>query len=251
MSNYLNKETLSSEIEMSSVNMHISNPLCAPIGKAESALTDYSQTLPRKTYDNDMAELLEVVRVLNNMAPTSMPVYNFNVNEINGEHYFKPDGTMLLVREYDSDLIRDYYVSPEDTTKVSRILEHDKTTGRLRAKIEQNTRPTSNAKYNITIFDDKINKKYTLMQLTEDGTVNNITEFSGKGQSFQTLYRNITSLKPARYLEGKDVQGIGFEMIDSIFGNDGNIARIKRYNSKKEIDIEYTADRKNITVKQK
>lgn len=224
-----------------------SNPLYSA---SETVLSDYSQSLPRNTYDDDMAEILEVVRILNNMAPIRMPVYNFNVNEINGEAYYKPDGMLLLIREYDSDVVRDYYVSPE-ADKIDRILEHDRMSGRLRAKIEPNSRPTSRSKTNITIFDEKINRKYTLMQLAEDGIVNNITEFSGKGQAFQTLYRNITTLKPARYLAGKDVPEKGFEMVDCIFDNNGNIARIKRYNSNKEVNIEYTDDRKNITVKNK
>lgn len=228
-----------------------SNPLHSSLGESESALSNYSQSLPRNTYDKDMAELLEVVRILNNMAPIRMPVYNFNVNEINGEAYYKPDGAMLLIREYDSDLVRDYYVSQEDGTLVSRILEHDRISGRLRTKIEPNPRPSSRSRINITIFDEKINRKYTLMQLAEDGIVNNITEFSGKGQAFQTLYRNIKTFKPARYIEGKDVPAKGFEMVDCIFDNDGNIVRIKRYNSKREVNIEYTDDRKNITVKNK
>lgn len=223
-----------------------------PMGlSSENMPSGYTQSLPRNTYDSDMAEILEVVRILNNMAPVRMPVYNFNADEINGEVYYKPDGTMLLIREYSSDLIRDYYISSESSLKVSRILEHDRFTGRLRAKIEPNLRKSSRSKTNITIFDEKINRKYTLMQLAEDGIVNNITEFSGKGQAFQTLYRNITTFKPARYLEGKDTADKGFEMIDCIFDNKGNIARIRRYNSKKEINIEYTDDRKNITVKNK
>ncbi len=228
-----------------------SNPLGSLAGNSEKALSNYTQSLPRNTYDEDMAELLEVVRILNNMAPLRMPVYNFNVNEINGDAYYKPDGTMLLIREYDSDLVRDYYISPDDASCVIRILEHDRISGRLRTKIEPNLRPSSSSKTNITIFDEKINRKYTLMQLAEDGIVNNITEFSGKGQAFQTLYRNNKTLKPARYIEGKDSSVKGFEMVDCIFDADGNIVRIKRYNSKKEINIEYTDDRKNITVKNK
>lgn len=228
----------------------LSNPLSASVENSEKALSGYTQSLPRNTYDEDMAELLEVVRILNNMAPLRMPVYNFQVDEINGEVFFKPDGTRLLIREYDSDLVRDYYISASNSQKIERILEHDRISGRLRTRIEPNPRPSSRSKINITIFDEKINRKYTLMQLAEDGIVNNITEFSGKGQAFQTLYRNI-NFKPARYLEGKDIPGKGFEMVDCIFDNDGNIVRIKRYNSKKEIDIQYTDDRKNITVKNK
>ena len=82
------------------------------------------------------------------------------------------------------------------------------------------------------------------------GYVNNISEFTGKGKSFQTMFRNIETFKPARYLEGKDTEN-GFEMVDCIFGSDGNIVRIKRYSNKKEVNIEYTEKTKNITVKAK
>ena len=57
-------------------------------------LTSYSQSLPRQRYDEDIAKIVEVVRILNNLAPLRMPEYNFNLNEINGEHYYKPDGTL-------------------------------------------------------------------------------------------------------------------------------------------------------------
>lgn len=237
--------------ELGSDLNQFSNPLSQKTGGTDSALEEFSQSLPRSTYDYDMAELLEVVRILNNLAPLRMPVYNFNLEEINGERYHKPDGSMLLVREYDSDIVRDYYVSASNPNLSDRILEHDRISGRLRAKIEPNFRPTSTSKINITIFDEKINRKYTLMQLTEDGSVNNITEFSGKGKSFQTLFRNLVNFKPARYLEGKDVPDKGFEMVDCIFDKNGNIARIKRYNSRREINIEYTEDRKNISIKNK
>ena len=87
------------------------------------------------------------------------------------------------------------------------------------------------------------------MQLSEDGVVNNISEFTGKGKSFQTLFRNIETFKPARYLEGRDSKEEGFFMIDCIFDIEGNIARIKRYNSTKETCIEYTKTKKNVTVR--
>ena len=75
------------------------------------------------------------------------------------------------------------------------------------------------------------------MQLSEDGIVNNISEFTGKGKSFQTLFRNIETFKPARYLEGRDNKEEGFFMIDCIFDKDGNVARIKKYSSNKETCI--------------
>ena len=188
------------------------------------------------------------------MAPIRMPEYNFNLDEINGERYYRPDGTLLLVREYDSDVIRDYYATTADEDcefTISRILEHEKTSGRLRSKIEPITRKGSRLKTNITLFDLKVNNKYIIIQLSEGGIVNNISEFTGKGKSFQTLFRNIDTLKPARYLEGKDNKETGFEMIDCIFDSEGHVARIKRFSNKKEINIDYTEESKIITVKTK
>lgn len=251
------KTSIENEKKQASQNsVQFSNPLSArtDLNSEDLALTDYTQTVARPKFDKDIATVVEVVRILNNLAPQRMPVYNFNIDEINGEYFYKPDGTLLLVREYDGDIIRDYYapkVQEINKPSVERILEHDKTTGRLRAKIEPITREGSRINTNITIFDEKINNKYTLMQLSEGGVVNNITEFTGKGKSFQTLFRNVETLKPARYLEGKDNKEDGFEMIDCIFDANGGVARIKRYTNKKEVNIEYTENLKNITVKTK
>jgi hypothetical protein len=229
-----------------------SNPLSVSLNNSNNnTLSEYKQSIPRHSYDEDLEEILAVIRILNNMAPLRMPVYNFKTDEINGESYFLPDGTLLFIREDDGDVLRDYYVSSKDKSLVDRILEHDKSSGRLRVKIEPLKRNHSHLKTNLIIFDEKINKKYTLMQLTEEGYVNNITEFSGVGKSFKTLFRNSETLKPARYLEGKDNKDKDFEMIDCIIDLSGNIARIRRYNSKKEINIEYTETSKQITYKTK
>lgn len=233
--------------------LQTSNPLGSKtVGGEKLALNNYSQTSPRQQYDKDIAEILEVVRILNNMAPIRMPEYNFNIDEINGEYYYKPDGSLLLVREYDRDTIRDYYAEGSKNAEytVSRILEHDKNSGRLKTKIEPITKKGANLKTNITIFDLKINNKYIIIQLAEEGIVSNISEFTGKGKSFQTLFRNISNQKPARYLEGKDSSD-GFEMIDCIFDSNGQIARIKKYSNNKEINIDYTNKSKNISVKGK
>lgn len=234
--------------------LQTSNPLNTKSDDSYLALSDYSQSIPRQQYDKDISEIVEIVRILNNMAPLRMPEYNFNINEINGEHYYKPDGSLLLVREYDSDVIRDYYATEKDSVSiytVSRILEHDKITGQLRCKIEPIDKKASNLKTNITIFDLKINNKYIIIQLAEEGIVSNISEFTGKGGSFQTLFRNISTQKPARYLEGRDNGDRGFEMIDCIFDANGNVARIKRFNNYKEVNITYTESTKNITVRSK
>lgn len=231
-----------------------SNPLSERLENHNNTICDYIQTLPRQQYDKDITEIIEIVRILNNLAPIKMPEYNFNIDEINGERYYKPDGSLLLIREYDTDLVRDYYIVEENeksTFKIDRILEHDKMSGRLRAKIEPIDRQNSRLKTNITIFDSKINNKYTIIQLSEGGYVNNISEFTGKGKSFQTMFRNIETSKPVRYLEGRDNNDNGFEMIDCLFDASGKIVRIKRFTDKKEINIEYTENTKSISVKNK
>ena len=248
------KSSIENEKQLFADFSQTTNPLSVKNSETNIALSEFSQTTSRKNYDKDLNEIIEVVRILNNMAPIRMPIYNFNIDEINGERYYRPDGTLLLVREYDSDVVRDYYARAEKDeagNTVSRILEHEKNSGRLRTKIEPTTRNGSRITTNITIFDLKVNNKYILIQLSEGGVVNNISEFTGKGKSFQTLFRNIETLKPARYLEGKDTQENGFEMIDCIFDSQGHVARIKRFLNKKEVNIDYTQKSKNITVKNK
>ncbi len=246
-----NKSASEKAIEKKS--MEISNPLSAKNNNSDIALSDYTQVKPRRQYDEDMSEIIEVVRILNNIAPIRMPEYNFNIKEINGEHYYRPDGTLLLIREWDNDVIRDYYPAGTDEHEgiISQILEHDKVSGRLKVKIEPVIKDDNYITANITIFDFKINNKYTLIQVDENGLVKNITEFSGKGKSFQTLFRNLNTFKPARYIEGRDNSEKGFEMLDCIFDSDGKIARIKKYNNRKEINIDYSENSKNITVKSK
>lgn len=237
---------------LDSNKVQTSNPLSMRTDVDSVALTEFSQETLRPKYDKDINDIIEVVRILNNMVPIRMPIYNFNIDEINGDRYYKPDGALLLVREEDTDVIRDYYAkTPIENVSIGRILEHDKNTGRLRTKIEPITRKGSRLKVSITIFDIKINERYTIIQLDEDGVVNNVSEFSGKGKSFKTLFRNPYSFKPVRYLEGKDSKEEGFEMVDCLFDSNGNVARIKRYNKKREISIDYTEDKKQITVKNK
>lgn len=240
-----NRETKESGIE----SFKAINPMQITSKKDNISLDNYTQTLPRPKYDEDIYSILQTVKFLNNLAPKIMPEYNFNLSEINGETYYRPDGALLLIREWDSDVVRDYYAAKDGKT-VFQILEHDKKTGRLRIKIEPPQREKSN-KVSITIFDDKINNKYIIMQISQGGVVNNISEYSGKGKSFQTLFRNPDTMKPVRYIEGKDDPINGFTMIDCLFNNENEIVKIKKYTNKKEIDISYTKESKNITVKTK
>ena len=74
-----------------------SNPLSLQVLNNNSALSNYTQSMARPKYDKDIVEIIEIVRILNNLAPLKMPDYNFNIEEINGEHYYKPDGTLAEV----------------------------------------------------------------------------------------------------------------------------------------------------------
>ena len=65
------------------------------------------------------------------------------------------------------------------------------------------------------------------------------------------MFRNVETSKPVRYLEGRDNNGKSFEMIDCLFDAEGKIVRIKRFTDKKEVNIEYTQNTKNISVKNK
>lgn len=229
-----------------------SNPWTADTNLSNKNLSEYSQILKRPKYDTDIAKFTEIARILNNLAPIRLPVYNFKADEINGDRYRRPDGTLLLIREYDSDVIRDYYYdtnpnNPDYT--INRILEHDRTTGRLRAKIEPIIKEGRDLKINVAIFDKKVNNKYTILQLSSDGIVNNISEFTGNGKSFQTLFRNTQTFKPIRYIEGKEDKETGFIMVDCLFTEKGDIARIKQYTKRKEICVDYTDTQKHISVK--
>ena len=217
-------------------------------------LSLYSKTTARPSYDSDIIQITEVVRIFNNVAPKRMPEYPFNADNINGERYYKPDGTLLYIRDFDNDVIRDYYYKPNTENSeynIFQILEHDKNTGRLRVKIEPITKVGSCLRTNITIFDEKISNKYTIIQLADGGYVSNISEFTGNGKSFQTLFRNINTLKPARYIKGVDDKLSGFSMVDCTFSETGEVVRIKRYAGKREIVIDYTPTQKHITVKTK
>ena len=158
MSDFVNKQkniiNKSEEIESFS---EISSPL-AEKKVSEMALSNFSQEINRPKYDADLNEIIEVVRILNNLAPLKMPVYNFNVDEINGDRYYRPDDNLLLIREYDSDVIRDYYVSQKQDNSpfsIKYILERDKNTGILRTKIEPLKRVNGEIKKNNITVEKK------------------------------------------------------------------------------------------------
>lgn len=245
------KAGLKKDIAAKQEAVQFSNPMSdGRLPKAEG-LSSYTKDILRPKYDTDMQEILEAVRELNNLVPVSLSEYCFKTDEINGERYYRPDGTLLLIREYDSDVIRDYYVSGEDNDLVAYIKEHDKNTGRLRVKVDPIIRGGDRKRTNVTIFDAKLNHKYTIIQISDGGIVNNVTEFSGVGKSFRTLFRSTVTYNPVRFLEGKDNKDRDFEMVDCLFDTEGRLARIRRYNNKREVNINYTDTKKSVSVKTK
>ena len=230
----------------------ISNPINAQAEVGSIALSDYNQTIPRPKFDKDVSEIIEMSRILNNLAPIKIAIPKLKVDETNGDRFYNDDGTLSFIREEENDIVRDYYPSEsplESGVEFDANYEIDKNTGKILLKVEPNKRQGSRLKTNITFLNNKINDKYILVQLNEDNYVNNITEFSGNGKYFKTLFRDPHDYRPVRYMEGRDDENGNFEMIDCIFDKIGNVARIKRYTNNREVSISYTDDTKNISVK--
>lgn len=220
------------------------NPLCEKVDmNGVNALSNYNQVLLRPKYDKDAIEVLNKARDMNNLAPKKLEIpHSFNIDEVNGERVYKKDGTLAYIREYENEIIREYY--PQNT-KIEKVIERNKKTGQIIAKIE----PQEGRGIKLTVFDDKINNKYTMFQLEEDGLISAITEFSGKGQSFRTLFRNPDTTMPVRYLEARDNDDGEFAVLDSRFDNSGRVLEIKKMTDAKQVKIEYEGDKKNISVK--
>ena len=213
-----------------------------------SSLSNYNQVLLKSSSDNDIQEIKNKVNFINNMAPQKLEVpYSFKKEDINGERIYNKDGSLALIREYDNEVIRDYY--PEDNL-IKRVIERDKNTGAAIVQIEPQIKNGNTSKFNVTIFDEKINNRYTLLQVEEDGMISSITEFSGKGKSFRTLFINFYSLAPLRYLEAEDDETNEFLLTDCKFSSNGKICEIKKISASKEMKITYERNQKTVIVKE-
>ena len=216
-----------------------------------SALSNYNQVLVKPKFDKDSMDILTSIDELKKLIPDKLELpYSFELDAINGERIYDTEGKLCYIREYGNDIIRDYYPS-ENGLKVAKIFEINKNTGALISKIEPAIRQDGSLKTNITIFDEKINNKYTIIQLGEDSNINSITEFSGKGKDFRTLFKNPYNGTPIRYIEAKENNGGEFEFLDCRLDSNQNITEIKKLSTTRETNINYSGNKKIIDVKQR
>ena len=183
----------------------------------------------------DEASIKQMAGFLNNIAPKEMPIYNFNIDCVNGERYYKPDGILLFTRYIKGDVIKDYYYkeNPDNPNyTISQILERNRITGRLKVKVEPVLKYNELHRVNIIIFDSKINHKYVMLQLTNTGVVTSISEISNNGSAFKTIFRNQETCKPTRYIEGHDGQDGIFEIKDYVFNELMEIVQTRTYKNR-------------------
>lgn len=239
------------EVEQNLIN-ESPNPLRLKANLSSlSALSNYNQVMVRPKFDKDIMYVLTRIDELSKITPAKLEMpYSFDLDSINGERMYDESGKLLYIREFGSDFVREYYPA-KDSNKIERIIEKNKDTGSIISKVEQIKRNDGTIKTNVTIFDDKINNRYTLFQVEEDGTVSCVTEFSGKGKDFKTLFKNPYNNAPLRYIEAKEGEDGDFEFLDSRLDSNQQITEIKRMASSKEINIRYVGNQKIVDVKQK
>ena len=215
-----------------------------------AAFSSYNQVSIKPKFDYDSMEILTKVDALSKLIPQDMHIpYSFNLNEINGERIVGKDGNLVSIREYDNEIIRDYIPS-KDGEKISQIIERDRNNGAIISKIERIQKENSNDKINITVYDDKINDKYTMFQI-ENGNVAGITEFFADGKKFRTLLKDTLTNKPQRYMEAKEDENGDFVFTDAKLDSIGEVNEIKKVSPNKEVCIRYEGVQKIVDVKQK
>lgn len=226
------------------------NPLCQ---RSDTVLANYNQVLVKPKYDKDSAEIMNNVVYLNSITPMRLKLpQSFKINEINGESFYNPDGTLAFICEYREDSIRKFYPAKEikdERITVELVEELDKDTGNIIAKYEPAVRKEGDLKTNITFFDEKQNNKYILFQAEEDGLVESTTEFSGEGKSFRALMRDPDTTIPVRYMEMKENEVGELSVTSCKFDGAGKLAEIKRNTPSGELLIQYEGDNKIVKAK--
>ena len=215
-----------------------------------AALSNYNQISIKPKFDYDSVEVLTKVDALSKLIPQNMHIpYSFKLADINGERIYNKDNQLACIREYDNEIVRDYIPSKK-AGDVAQIIERDRSSGEVISKIERSQKEGNENKINITVYDDKLNDKYTMFQI-EDGTVSSITEFSANGKKFRTLIRDTFNNKPQRYMEAKEDSEGEFVFTDAKLNSKCEVSEIKKVSANKETCIRYEGVQKIVDVKQK
>ncbi len=215
-----------------------------------TAMSNYNQVLLKPKFDEDSNEILNKVDELINLSPKRLNLpHSFKINEINGERIFDSENKLKLIINYENGIKREYYPA-KDNINIEKIIEKNKDTDEIISSIEPFYDKIGNLKTKLTIFDDKINKEYTMFTIEEDGQINSITKFSSTGNNFRTLFINPYSKAPERYTELIENKDGEFEIIDSNIGANKEIINIKKATPYKKTIIKYENGKKIIDVKQ-
>lgn len=216
-----------------------------------SAMSNYNQVLLKPKFDNDSAQVMDRVDELMNLTPKKISLpHSYKIDEINGERIFNSNGDLLLIRDYENGVIKEYYPS-KDGINVQMILEKDKDSNEIISSIEPFYANDGNIKTKLTIFDNKINNQYVMFTIENDSSISSVTKFSTKANNFKTLFINPYTKTPERYVELKeDTQG-EFETIDSHIGQNKEVVDIKKVTPYKEMIIKYEDGKKIIDVKKR
>ncbi len=215
-----------------------------------SAMSNYNQVLLKPKFDEDSNIVLNKIDELINLSPKKLNLpHSFKINEINGERIFNSNNKLQLIINYENGIKKEYYPA-KDNINIEKIIEKNKDTDEIISSIEPFYDKTGNLKTKLTIFDNKINKEYTMFTIEEDGQINSITKFSSTGNSFKTLFINPYSKSPERYTELIENKDGEFEIVDSHIGANKEIINIKKVTPYKKTTIKYENGKKIIDVKQ-
>ena len=129
------------------------------------------------------------------------------------------------------------------------IINPQNLNGSIISKIEK-VKKENEEKINLTVYDEKINDKYIMYQITH-GNIGSITEFSANGKKFRTLIKDVYTNKPQRYMEAKEDEQGEFVFTDAKLSSNLNISEIKKISSNKEVCIRYEGVNKIVDVKNK
>lgn len=233
----------------------LSNPLSLKTNLTSlTTLTDYSysQILVKPKFDKDAATILNRVQNLQQLLPQKLDIpYSFIQIKLFSVLKIRSPFTLAVTKEYGSDFIREYYPAKQDNNMISKIIERDKTTGKIISKLERTIKDDGYIKTNIIVFDEKINNKYIMFQIEEDFSISSITEIFDNGKQFRTLFRNPKTLEPERYAESAELKNKGFIIINCQLKSENEISNIKINTAEKDIFIEYKNNQKIIDIRRK